>query len=104
MTVLQIGAGGVGWVVAHKCAQHNDALGDLVIVSRRAEATLALIDDVRARGGAADPGRAILFAQADAHDVKGIAGLIEEYDADVVVNVGPPWVNVDVMEACVRAR
>jgi carboxynorspermidine synthase len=26
MAVLQIGAGGVGWVVAHKAAQNNDVL------------------------------------------------------------------------------
>jgi carboxynorspermidine synthase len=104
MTVLQIGAGGVGWVVAHKCAQHNDQLGDLVIVSRRPEATHEIIDDIRARGSAADPGRAILFAPADAHDVGRVADLIAEYSADIVLNVGPPWVNVDVMEACLKTH
>ena len=34
MAVLQIGAGGVGWVVAHKAAQNNDVLGDITIASR----------------------------------------------------------------------
>ena len=29
MSILQIGAGGVGWVVAHKAAQNNDVLGDI---------------------------------------------------------------------------
>ena len=32
--VLIIGAGGVAQVVAHKCAQNNDILGDLHIASR----------------------------------------------------------------------
>ena len=32
--VLIIGAGGVAQVVAHKCAQNNDVLGDLHIASR----------------------------------------------------------------------
>ncbi|MCD8514337.1 MAG: saccharopine dehydrogenase NADP-binding domain-containing protein [Nitrincola sp.] len=32
--VLIIGAGGVAQVVAHKCAQHNDILGDIAIASR----------------------------------------------------------------------
>ena len=31
MSILQIGAGGVGWVVAHKAAQNNALLGDIVI-------------------------------------------------------------------------
>jgi carboxynorspermidine synthase len=104
MTVLQIGAGGVGWVVAQKCARHNDVLGDLVIVSRRAEPARQLIDDILCRHGAADPARSIRFEQADAHDQGRIAGLIEQHGADVVVNVGPPWVNVDVMEACLASR
>ena len=32
--VLIIGAGGVAQVVAHKCAQNNDVLGDINIASR----------------------------------------------------------------------
>ena len=32
--VLIIGAGGVAQVVAHKCAQNNDVLGDIHIASR----------------------------------------------------------------------
>ena len=32
--VLIIGAGGVAQVVAHKCAMHNDVLGEIHIASR----------------------------------------------------------------------
>ena len=39
--VLIIGAGGVAQVVAHKCAQNNDILGDLHIASRRLSSTSA---------------------------------------------------------------
>jgi shikimate 5-dehydrogenase len=35
--VLIIGAGGVAQVVAHKCAQNNDVLGDIHIASRTVE-------------------------------------------------------------------
>ena len=35
--VLIIGAGGVSHVAAHKCAQHNDILGDICIASRKKE-------------------------------------------------------------------
>ena len=39
--VLIIGAGGVAQVVAHKCAQHNDVLGNIHIASRTAEKSTA---------------------------------------------------------------
>ncbi|MFZ4632712.1 MAG: saccharopine dehydrogenase NADP-binding domain-containing protein, partial [Saprospiraceae bacterium] len=32
--VLIIGAGGVGRVVAYKCAQHRDVFGDIMLASR----------------------------------------------------------------------
>ena len=35
--VLIIGAGGVGSVVAHKCAQHPDVFDEIVIASRTKE-------------------------------------------------------------------
>ena len=42
--VLIIGAGGVAQVVAHKCAQHNDRLGDLHIASRTVSKAQDIID------------------------------------------------------------
>ena len=44
--VLIIGAGGVGQVVAHKCAQHNVQLGDIHIASRSLHKCRALIDSI----------------------------------------------------------
>ena len=41
--VLIIGAGGVAQVVAHKCAQHNDVLGDIHIASRTVDKCRAII-------------------------------------------------------------
>ena len=40
--VLIVGAGGVAQVVAHKCAQNNDILGDIHIASR----TLAKCEEI----------------------------------------------------------
>ena len=34
MAILQVGAGGVGWVVAHKLAQNNDVFGPITLASR----------------------------------------------------------------------
>lgn len=41
--VLIIGAGGVAQVVAHKCAMHNDVLGELHIASRTKQKCDAII-------------------------------------------------------------
>ncbi len=49
-TVLIIGAGGVAQVVAHKCAQNNDVLGDLHIASRTKAKCDAIIESVHAKG------------------------------------------------------
>ena len=48
--VLIIGAGGVAKVVAHKCAQHNDELGEIAIASRSVGKCQAIIDSVKAKG------------------------------------------------------
>jgi saccharopine dehydrogenase-like NADP-dependent oxidoreductase len=45
--VLIIGAGGVAQVVAHKCAQNNDVLGDIHIASRTKSKCDDMIASVR---------------------------------------------------------
>ena len=50
--VLIIGAGGVAQVVAHKCAQNNDVLGDIHIASRTLAKCEAIIASVRDKDGA----------------------------------------------------
>ena len=44
--VLIIGAGGVAHVAAHKCAMHNDVLGDICIASRTQSKCDAIIESV----------------------------------------------------------
>ena len=44
--VLIIGAGGVAHVVAHKCAQNNDILGQISIASRQIEKCYAIVESV----------------------------------------------------------
>ncbi|MGR3554214.1 saccharopine dehydrogenase NADP-binding domain-containing protein, partial [Paracoccus sp. (in: a-proteobacteria)] len=45
--VLIIGAGGVAQVVAHKCAQNADLLGDIHIASRTKAKCEAILASVR---------------------------------------------------------
>ena len=50
--VLIIGAGGVGSVVAHKCAQHPEIFSEIVLASRTKSKVDRLAEAVRERTGA----------------------------------------------------
>ena len=99
--VLIIGAGGVAQVVAHKCAQNNDRLGDLHIASRTRAKCEAIIASVHDKAAMKVPG--IFAAHAvDAMDTAAVAALIRETGAQIVINVGSSFVNMTVLEACIE--
>ncbi|VDC20378.1 saccharopine dehydrogenase family protein [Pseudogemmobacter humi] len=99
--VLIIGAGGVAQVVAHKCAQSNDRLGDLHIASRtvaKAEAIIASVHEKQAMKVAG-----VFQAHAvDAMDSAAVAALIRRTGCQIVINVGSPFVNMTVLDACIE--
>ncbi len=99
--VLIIGAGGVAQVVAHKAAQHNDRLGDLHIASRTVAKAQAIIDSVHAKSAMKVPG---VFAAhvLDAMDSAAVADLIRATGSQIVINVGSPFVNMTVLQACIE--
>lgn len=100
--VLIIGAGGVAQVVAHKAAQHNDRLGDLHIASRTVSKAEAIIDSVHAKSAMKVPG--VFQAHAlDATDTAAVAQLIKATGCQIVINVGSPFVNMPVLDACIQA-
>lgn len=99
--VLIIGAGGVAQVVAHKCAQHNDRLGDLHIASRTVAKADAIIQSVHAKSAMKVPG--VFAAHAvDAMDSAAVAALIRNTGSQIVINVGSAFVNMTVLEACIE--
>nr|WP_280517775.1 saccharopine dehydrogenase family protein [Falsirhodobacter halotolerans] len=96
-----IGAGGVAQVVAHKCAQNNDRLGDLHIASRTVAKCDAILASVNEKGAMKVPG--VFKAHAvDAMDSAAVAALIRQTDARIVINVGSAFVNMTVLEACLE--
>jgi saccharopine dehydrogenase-like NADP-dependent oxidoreductase len=99
--VLIIGAGGVAQVVAHKCAQHNDVLGDLHIASRTPAKCEAIIASVHDKGTMKAPGKFQAHG-IDATDTAAVAGLIRETGAQIVINVGSSFLNMSVLDACIR--
>jgi saccharopine dehydrogenase-like NADP-dependent oxidoreductase len=101
--VLIIGAGGVAQVVAHKCAQNNGVLGDLHIASRTVSKCEAIIASVHAKAEMKQDG--VFEAHAlDAMDTSAVAALIGTTGAQIVINVGSPFVNMTVLEACIQTK
>ena len=99
--VLIIGAGGVAQVVAHKCAQNNDVLGDIHIASRTLAKCEAIVASVRERGAMKADG--VLDAhRIDAMDSGAVADLICATGAQIVINVGTAYVNMAVLDACIE--
>ncbi|MGC4409441.1 saccharopine dehydrogenase family protein [Rhizobium rosettiformans] len=97
--VLIIGAGGVAQVVAHKCAQNNDVLGDIHIASRTKAKCDAIIASVHEKKAMKQPG--VLEAHAlDALDIEATKALIQKLGTGIVINVGTAFLNMSVLRAC----
>ncbi len=101
--VLIIGAGGVGAATAHKCAQHNDVLGNICIASRNAAKCLAIREAIREKGNVKDPDAATTSAAVEATDSDAVRALIEQSGASIVLNVASPYCNRAIIEACLAS-
>ena len=99
--VLIIGAGGVAQVVAHKCAQNNDVLGDIHIASRTAAKCQAIIDSIHAKQNLKNVDGILTGHALDATDIDATAALIRKTGCEIVLNVGSPFINMPVMSACI---
>ncbi|WP_444902329.1 saccharopine dehydrogenase family protein [Microbulbifer sp. SSSA007] len=91
--VLIIGAGGVGQVVAHKCAQVADVFENITLASR----TKSKCDKI-----AAMLPRKIDTAEVDADNVPELVKLIEKVKPDMVINVALPYQDLHIMDACLE--
>ncbi len=92
--VLIIGAGGVGGVVTHKCAQVPAVFGEIMLASRTPSKCEAI---------AAQLSRPIRTAGVDADDVPALTALLRDYRPDLVINVALPYQDLHIMEACLAA-
>ncbi|MCL2436024.1 MAG: saccharopine dehydrogenase family protein [Lentimicrobiaceae bacterium] len=94
--VLIIGAGGVGAVVAHKCAAAPEVFTHIMLASR----TKSKCDKIAAAIG----GNRIETAQIDADNVPELIALIESYKPDLVINVALPYQDLPIMDACLATK
>ncbi|MEI6178424.1 MAG: saccharopine dehydrogenase family protein [Verrucomicrobiota bacterium] len=96
--VLIIGAGGVGNVVAHKCAMVPEVFGEITLASRTVAKCEAIAAAVKERTG-----RTIATAQVDADNPEETAALIRRTGARLLLNVALPYQDLHLMDACLAA-
>ncbi|MFT7824725.1 MAG: saccharopine dehydrogenase family protein [Sulfurimonas sp.] len=94
---LIIGAGGVGNVVAFKCAMNAETFGTITLASR----TLSKCDEIAANVKERLDVE-IATAKVDADSVEALVELIMKTDADIVINVALPYQDLTIMDACSR--
>lgn len=95
--VLIIGAGGVGHVVAHKCAQVPEVFSEIMLASRTKSKCDAIAQSVRERTG-----RTIQTAALDADNVAETVALIKKFQPKLVLNVALPYQDLALMDACLE--
>ncbi len=92
--VIIIGAGGVGGVVAHKCAQLPQIFNEIVLASRTESKCKAIASQLK---------RPIRTAQVDADNVPELVSLFNKEKPDLVINVALPYQDLTIMDACLEA-
>ncbi len=90
--VVIIGAGGVGTVVAHKCAQHPDVFTEIVIASRTRSKCEAVVEAIGKPNLSADV--------VDADSVPQLVELFNRHKPALVINVALPYQDLTIMDAC----
>lgn len=92
--IIIIGAGGVGTVVAHKCAQHPEVFSEIVIASRTLKKCQAVVDSL---------GKPYISADTvDADSVEQLVELFNRHKPELVINVALPYQDLTIMEACLQ--
>lgn len=98
--VLIIGAGGVGRVVAYKCAQNREVFSDMMLASRTKKKCDKIATDIKRDIG----GKKIQTARLDADVVEQTVALIEKFRPDIVINVALPYQDLAIMDACLATK
>ena len=91
--VIIIGAGGVGGVVTHKCAQVPEVFSEIVLASRTRDKCDRIAAQIPSK---------IKTAAVDADDVPALVKLIEAEKPDLVINVALPYQDLSIMDACLE--
>lgn len=96
--VLIIGAGGVGSVVAHKCAMNSNVFSSIMLASRTKSKCDRIAAEIQEMHGVS-----IQTAQVDADVVAEMVALIRSFQPVLVINVALPYQDLPIMDACLEA-
>ena len=96
--VLIIGAGGVGSVVAHKCAMNSPVFTLIMLASRTKSKCDRIAAEIQEMHGVT-----IQTAQVDADVVAEMVALIRSFGPVLVINVALPYQDLSIMDACLEA-
>ncbi len=93
-SVLIIGAGGVGRVVAYKCATEPSVFSKIVLASRAIEKCAKIRSELS---------QTIQIDHVNAEDSKHVLEVIQKHQIDLVIHVALPYQNLAIMRACLEA-
>ncbi|AWN22558.1 saccharopine dehydrogenase [Deinococcus irradiatisoli] len=98
--VIIIGAGGVGNVVAKKCAQNDRVFSEVLIATR----TVSKADKIVAEIKEHLPQSQTKFSTAsvDADNVPALVELFNRFKPELVINVALPYQDLTIMDACLE--
>jgi saccharopine dehydrogenase (NAD+, L-lysine-forming) len=95
--VIIIGAGGVGSVVAHKCAMNSQVFTKIMLASRTKSKCDKIAEDIDEMHGVK-----IQTAKVDADNVPELVELIKSFQPKMVINVALPYQDLTIMDACLE--
>ena len=96
---LIIGAGGVGNVVAFKCAMNKDSFGNITLASRTKYKCDDIASNIKDKIGVE-----IGTEQVDADSIEELVALIKKVEANIVINVALPYQDLTIMDACTECK
>ena len=94
---LIIGAGGVGNVVAFKCAMNAETFGQITLASRTLSKCDAIAKNVKEKVGVE-----LNTATVDADSVSELVELLNAISPNIVINVALPYQDLTIMDACIE--
>jgi saccharopine dehydrogenase (NAD+, L-lysine-forming) len=97
--VMIIGAGGVGRVVAYKCAMNADVFSEIMLASRTQSKCDAIVADVQRDTGHKN----MKTAAVDAENVPELVALLKSFQPELVIHVALPYQDLTIMDACLEA-
>ena len=97
--VLIIGAGAVGGVTTHKCAQFQSIFSEIILASRTVSKCEKISKEVLDKYGVE-----IEIDSVDADVASNVVALIKKHNPDLIINVALPYQNLAIMDACLETR